>query len=144
MEVALASAASANAASAPVTAWWWRRLVNMPGSEAAPPVASARMRSRKAGMPSPVSAEVGSDGESRVGGMAGATAIWQIALVDGDQGRAASNGRKQTALLVVERLGGVENDEHQSGVGQRFAAAGDAQLLHLFKAFAQSRSVDQL
>ncbi len=34
----------------------------MPGSDAAPPVAKARIRSRNAGIPSPVSAEVLSTG----------------------------------------------------------------------------------
>src|ERR1039458_3475879 len=35
-------AALLGVAVAVVMAWWWRRLVSMPGSEAAPPVARAR------------------------------------------------------------------------------------------------------
>jgi hypothetical protein len=118
--------------SAAAMACWWRRLVSIPGSEAAPPVASARMRSRSAGMPSPVSAEVASAGNPPQSG----SGRWfpsepdRICSLpparDGPQRRQAA-----PALLVVERLGGVQHHQHQRGVGQRLAATADAQLLGL-------------
>ena len=44
-------------------------------------------------------------------------------LFDGHHGGTALDGGQQTALLVVERLGCVQHNQHQRGVGQRLAAA---------------------
>ncbi len=72
----------------------------------------------------------------------------QIGFVDGDEGRPALDCGQQTVLFVVEGLRGVEHDEHQRGVGERFAAARDAELLDFFEirtgSFAQTGGVDQL
>ena len=75
----------------------------------------------------------------------------QITLVHCNQRGTALDGGEQTVFLVVERLRGVEHNENQRRIGQRFAAAADAELLRLFQiylrafaALAQTGRVDQL
>src|SRR6185437_14943485 len=70
-------------------------------------------------------------------------AAQKIALVQGDEGRAAFDRGEQRLLLFIQRLGSVEHDEDESGVGEGLAAAGDAQLLGYIVRFAQSGGVDE-
>ena len=71
-------------------------------------------------MPSPVSAEVGTDGNvqllrSRLVGWI-TLRFWsrrQVALVDRDEGGTACDGGEHAALFVVQRLGCIQHDQHQ-------------------------------
>ena len=47
-------------------------------------------------------------------------------------------------LLLVERLGGVKYHQHERGIGERFPAAGNAELLGLFESLAQASRIYQL
>src|ERR1700723_2894425 len=46
-------------------------------------------------------------------------------------------------LLVVERLGCVENDQDKRSIRECFAAARDAELLDFFKSFPEAGGIDK-
>lgn len=72
----------------------------------------------------------------------------KIAFVDGDECGAVFDGGEEAALLVVERLRGIEDDEDECGIGECFAGATDANLLGFFqistRGFAEAGGVDEL
>ena len=78
---------------------------------------------------------VNADLTLRVGG--------EVAFVDGDEGAAALNGCEQRAFFVVERLGGVEDDEDDGGVGEGLTGALDAELFDFFEGVAEAGGVDE-
>ncbi len=66
----------------------------------------------------------------------------KIALVRDDDGRPALHGLQQLALFLVQRLRGVQDNQDDGGIGESFAAAGDAKLLGFFDSLAQAGGVD--
>jgi len=83
------------------------KLVNIPASAAAPPVANSRMRSRSAAIPSPVSADVASAGKSPQSGRPLASGRFRIrsllftATSAGRPSTAASNRRSSSFIGSV-------------------------------------------
>ena len=72
----------------------------------------------------------------------------EIIFVPDNDGRSLLNERKQSAFFLMQQLRGIEHNQHESGIGQGFMAAPDAELLRLLqrlvRAFAQARGVDEL
>lgn len=62
----------------------------------------------------------------------------KVRFVDGDERRAAFDGGKEAALFFVDRLRGIENNEHQRSIGEGLAAASDADLLGFFARLVQA------
>ncbi len=67
----------------------------------------------------------------------------EVALIRCEQSGSALDGLQEAALFVVEGLGGVHDDQDESGIGEGFAAASDAELLGLFDSFAKAGGIDQ-